>query len=129
MHIDWMMTRKPFVARPDTTVREARHLLRSHRVSHLPVVGAAGDVVGMLSDGDLEVAETRSPPSAAPDLKVGAVMTPGPIVVSADAEVDEALDIMLECGVGALPVVDRAGQVVGIVSYGDVARALGALPA
>jgi CBS domain-containing protein len=121
------MTKKPLTAGPETTVAEARRFLQSHRIRHLPVVDGAGDLLGMLSDRDL----LKSPqlPEGATEVDVTAVMTPHPIVVDVDADLEEALDIMLESGIGALPVLDRDGKLAGIVSYGHLTRALAGLPA
>jgi CBS domain-containing protein len=122
MHINWMMTKNPFVARSGTTVGEARRLVQSHHITHLPVVGEHGDVIGMVSAHDLSEDEPAAP-RYGQDLTVGAVMTAKPVVVDGEAEVDEAMDLMLECGIGALPVVDGRGEIIGIVSHGDVSRA------
>ncbi len=38
---------------PDTTIDDVRSIMRTHRVRHLPVVGAQGELLGMISIGDL----------------------------------------------------------------------------
>jgi CBS domain-containing protein len=47
------MTRKVMCCSPDTTLDEARSIMRNKRIRHLPVVGKNGELVGMISIGDL----------------------------------------------------------------------------
>lgn len=53
-----VMTRKPIVCSPDTTLDEIRRTMRDRRIRHLPVVDEDG-VVGMISIGDANATETR----------------------------------------------------------------------
>jgi len=48
------------------------------------------------------------------------IMTPDPITVSPDMSVTEAAHLMAEKHVGALPVIDDKGVLVGLVSEGDL---------
>jgi CBS domain-containing protein len=118
MHISWIMNRSVFTAAPETTIGEARRSLRSHHIRHLPVLDIGGRLVGIVSDRDLRRARGPS------RLPVSGVMVDRPVVVDADADLEEALDTMLENRVGALPVVRADGEVIGIVSLGDVVRRL-----
>jgi CBS domain-containing protein len=68
-----------------------------------------------------EVAE-RSPDET--DLiTVGELMTPDPIVIDESASVDEAVRMLEENEVSGLPVVDRDGLLLGVVSQTDIVRA------
>lgn len=55
-------------------------------------------------------------------MKVADVMTHRVISVTPEATVDQAARLMLEARIGGLPVVDSRGQLVGIVSDGDLVR-------
>ncbi|MBI1900235.1 MAG: CBS domain-containing protein [Planctomycetia bacterium] len=48
-----VMTRDVICCRPETTVDQARSLMKDRRVRHLPVVTEEGDVAGLVSIGDL----------------------------------------------------------------------------
>jgi CBS domain-containing protein len=50
------------------------------------------------------------------------VMTVRVVTIAPDATVQEAAKLMLERGVSALPVVDKSGKLVGIISEGDLMR-------
>lgn len=56
------MSRVVFTARPDDSIAAAEKLMRTKQVRRLPVVGAAGAVVGMLSIADIARAAPRSDP-------------------------------------------------------------------
>ncbi len=75
--------------------------------------------VGILTDRDIlvEVVAAKVDASA---LTVGAVMTRDLTVVAKDNGVDFALKAMMRAGVRRVPVVDRDGSLVGILSVDDV---------
>ena len=52
-HIADVMTRKVMCCAPDTALDDARTVMRNKHIRHLPVVGKNGELVGMVSIGDL----------------------------------------------------------------------------
>ena len=102
-------------------------------VRHLPVVDAEGRLVGMLSDRDVrrvlgdpfEALWVPSSARRARDLVVEQAMTASPRAVSPRAPLDAVRKLLIDTRFGAVPVLDDASRVVGIVSYIDVLRALG----
>src|SRR3974390_749581 len=125
-----LMTENPMTISPDATVREAARLLYSLDVRHLPVVDEEGALVGMLSDRDLR--GLANPVTLAQkddeDLQVvlggsvATLMSSDVLSVELEDDAAEIVDLMLEYKVGAVPVVDSEGLLVGIVSYMDVLR-------
>lgn len=113
---------------------DAIEALQASEVRHLPVVDREGELVGMLSDRDVgaalrpftEGAEARRDAEKRARLRVSDVMSADVKCVNVDDDVDDLVEAMLEQHVGALPVVDGDGAIVGIVSYVDVLRELGA---
>jgi len=55
-------------------------------------------------------------------MKASDVMTSGVLTIDPDATIQQAVRIMLQHKVSGLPVVDAAGELVGIVSEGDFLR-------
>jgi len=141
--IEDVMTRQVITVRQETTVQEAARLMFTNRVSGLPVVDASGRVVGIVSDGDLIVRQRR--PTVKPwwrlffengerlvreyrkrvGLTVGDVMTSPALVISPVFGIETAAAILDNRKIRRLPVV-RDGQLVGIVSRGDLIKALAA---
>lgn len=128
-----LMTANPTTVTPQTTTAEAWDLMRELDVRHLPVVDGQ-TLVGMLSDrdfGNLDVSRllTAEGADALPrrlTLPVIQIMSTDVVAVEPDTEMDEIIAALLEHKIGALPVVlPGTRQIVGIVSYIDVLRAVG----
>jgi CBS domain-containing protein len=125
-----LMTPNPTTVQDDATVREAIELFHELEVRHLPVVSGSGELTGMLSDRDLrslalpnfEQGEYLSMVQTALESKVVSLMNSNVISVNSESDVSEIVELMLEHKVGAVPVIDTDGQLVGIVSYIDVLR-------
>lgn len=134
LSVSAIMTTEVITAPPTVPVRKALRLLEDLELRHLPVVD--GDaLVGILSDRDLrefrmdaikELVEGGAFESGRSlDTPISEVMSGLVISVDTEESVRAAIDTMLEYGVGAVPVVDRAtGHLEGIVSYVDILRAL-----
>lgn len=141
-----VMTRHPVTARPDMSVREVATLLLQHRISAVPVVDAAGKLVGIVSEGDLvrrgEVirdekqswwleaiaeGERMAPELLAylrsSDRTVRHLMTREVITVEEATPLSEVARLLERQGIKRVPVL-HDGQVVGIVSRADLIRAL-----
>lgn len=124
-----VMTERPCTAQTTTTLYDAMHAMWEQGFRHLPVVDD-GSLVGMLSERDLRgesLSLLDDPANARAWLRqaVAARMVGDVLSVDPETDLSEVIDLLLENHVGALPVVDAVdGEVVGIVSYVDVLRAL-----
>lgn len=117
-----VMTAGPETLGEDETILEAARRLAEANVGALPIVGADGEVKGMLTDRDIAVkvvAQGRDPS----EVKAGALTQGSVVTVSPDDSLDEALERMTAAEVRRLPVVEGE-NLVGVVSQADVARAL-----
>ena len=125
-----LMTEDPKTVSMNATLHRAVWLLQSLDVRHLPVVDEEGTLVGMLSDRDVrglafpEVlgAEYVGRVQTALEARVSSVMSSDVISVDLEADALEIVDLMLDQKIGAVPVVDADGTLVGIVSYMDILR-------
>ena len=110
MKVAEIMTTQVITVAEDTPVPEIASLLRENRISGVPVTGASGGVVGLVSEHDL-LARTGK---AARD-----VMTSSVISVTEDTDVDDVRHLLVERRIRRVPVM--SGQrLAGIVSRGDV---------
>lgn len=112
-----LMTANPKTIATHTRVREAVELLDRLDVRHLPVVDGEGALVGMLSDRDVRAIEFSSA-----NEPVVSVMSSSVVAVEEEDDAEDAVDLMLENKIGAVPVIDGEGVLVGIISYVDVLR-------
>ncbi len=127
-----LMTPDPLTVTPQASIAEVWDLMREVEVRHVPVV-QGGVLVGMLSDRDLarvdmarllkvEGADALRQELATPIVQV---MSSDVISVEPDTEVGDVIALLLDHKIGALPVVEAGTrEVLGIISYVDVLRAL-----
>jgi len=62
-------------------------------------------------------------------LTVRDIMTPNPLTVTAEAEIAEAIALLLKNDFNGLPVVDAGGKLVGILCQSDLIAQQKTLPA
>jgi CBS domain-containing protein len=136
-----LMSREVRTVTPDMPIADAVEMLIGQSYRSLPVVDETHRIVGILTDGDLLArlglpdASVQSALTAAElgreldalrrsGKTVREVMVSPVITTTEDAAIGDAVRIMAAHGIKRVPVVDRSGRVVGIVSRVDVLRAL-----
>jgi acetoin utilization protein AcuB len=126
MLVKQRMTRDPLVVAPDQPLADALRLTRARRIRHLPVV-EEGRLVGIVSDRDVRLAMPS--PLTEPDdervafldrTPVSSVMKRDPVTVGPYDSVEDAAKEMRRRRIGAIPVTDAHGRLVGILSESDV---------
>lgn len=146
MRAHQIMTRSVITIAPDSTILEAANTMLQHHVSGLPVVDAAGKLVGVVSEGDFirrsEIGTQRKrgrwlkfllgAGATASDYvhehgrKVSEVMTIDPVTVAEDATLEQIVTSMETNGVKRLPVM-CGDKLVGIVSRANLLHAVASL--
>ncbi|NJS15975.1 MAG: CBS domain-containing protein [Nostocaceae cyanobacterium CSU_2_110] len=124
-------------------------MLAEKRISGLPVVDDAGQLIGIISETDLmwqqagvtppayimildSVIYLKNPVDYERELHkalgqiVGEVMSKKPITISADKPLREAAKLMRDRKIHQLPVLDDSGQLVGILALNDIIREMAA---
>jgi len=142
-----VMSKPVFSVRRETPLQEAVTLLSSHHISGLPVVDESGALVGELSEKDLMVRESgfdagpyvmfldaviylRNPLEWNRQVHqvlgstVGDVMSAQPHTCAASTSLPQAARLLNDRRIQRLFVVDDQGTVVGVLTRGDVVRAL-----
>ena len=132
-----VMTGDVVAVTPSTGYKAIVEALADHSVSAVPVVDDAGHVLGVVSEADL-LYKTEYPAQAWSPLwerkrvrqargkavadNAGDLMTAPAIAISASQTVAAAARLMDAQAVKRLPVVDRDGRLVGIISRSDILR-------
>jgi len=122
-----LMTNDPLTVTPAETVGKADELMAENNIRQIPVVKGR-ELVGIVTDRDVRAflsdALQGEPEARERALKtaVGNIMTTEPLSVAPDDDLKDALEMLIEQKFGAIPVVDEAEGLVGIVSYVDVLR-------
>ena len=141
-----IMTREVKTVSPETEITQAARLLLSERINGVPVVNKTGELVGILCQSDL-IAQQKSIPIPSlftlldgyiplnllnrmdrevekiMAIKVENAMTPNPITVTSDTDIEKVAGLMVGKNYHTLPVVD-GGKLVGIVGKEDALRTL-----
>jgi acetoin utilization protein AcuB len=130
MKVSKYMTQKLITATPEMTVEQSFLLMRTHRVRHIPVVDAE-KLVGIISDRDLRrprwadhVDDWTAYYQIDDTHTVDDVMTRNPETVRASDPILKAVKIFREQRYGALPVLNKENELVGILSAQDLLGAL-----
>lgn len=144
-----IMTREPIVVTPATPLKEAIQILAERHISGLPVVNEQGVLVGVISESDLMWQETGAEPPPyvmvldsiiylqnphkyeqeihkALGQTVGEVMTSQVTTISPQKSLQEAAHALQQKQIHRLPVLDDTGKLVGIITRGDIIRAMAA---
>ncbi|NES07415.1 MAG: CBS domain-containing protein [Okeania sp. SIO2F4] len=142
-----VMSHNPITAKPEMPLKEAIKILAEQRISGLPVVNDKGKLVGIVSETDLMWQESGVTPPPyimlldsviflenparyekeihkALGETVGEVMTKNPLTTTPEKTLPAAARLMHERNIHRLPVLDNNGEVIGILTRGDIIRAM-----
>jgi CBS domain-containing protein/anti-sigma regulatory factor (Ser/Thr protein kinase) len=117
--VEQAMTKDVITISPHSTMEEFGEMLRGHRISGIPVV-EGGRLVGIASTEDLIITLK----SCQLDTTVGGRMTPDPVTLYADEPLVHAVSKFSRLAYGRFPVINREGDLVGIITPGDIAQAM-----
>jgi IMP dehydrogenase len=105
----------PVTISPDQTIRDAHQLMAKYRISGIPVTKHK-KLVGILTNRDLRF-ETRL------DLKVSQVMKRDKLVTAPEGtSLEKAREILHEHRIEKLPVVNKQGELKGLITIKDIEK-------
>lgn len=125
---EWMSS-TPVTIEFDTPIVDAHQLMKERNIRRLPVL-KNGKLVGIVTIGDIREASPSDATTLSvwemnyllSKLTVGKVMTKNMVTARPEMPVQEAAKLMLEKKVSGLPVVNEAGDLVGIITESDIFR-------
>jgi acetoin utilization protein AcuB len=126
------MTSQVITVGPEADIFEAQQLMADNKIRHLPVVDKNQRLIGIVTDRDIRSAlpfsffkssysEIDKEKFSA--LRVEDIMTKEPVSVYPTYTIQDALLLIQNSKVGALPVVDEDHRLKGIISVRDLLRA------
>ena len=118
MQVSQIMTPDPDTAQRQDTLQAVAAKMDSGDYGAVPVV-EGGRLVGVVTDRDIAVRAVAQ--GLGPDTEVGEVMTPDPVCVGPDSDVEDAAEIMQEEQIRRLFVTDDDDRLVGVIALADVA--------
>ncbi|NEN88837.1 MAG: CBS domain-containing protein [Okeania sp. SIO3H1] len=142
-----VMSNNPISVKPEMPLKEAIKILAEQRISGLPVVNEEGKLVGIISETDLMWQESGVTPPPyimlldsviflenpsryekqihkALGETVGEVMTKDPLTTTPEKSLSAAAKLMHDRDIHRLPVLDENDEVIGIITRGDIIRAM-----
>ena len=117
------MTSDVMTCRDTDNLTDCATMMKEMNVGAIPVLDNNDGLVGIITDRDITVRAVARGVDLSED-QVGDFMTPSPITVEPETNVEDAADLMADNQVRRLPVV-KDGKLVGIVSLGDLAVDVG----
>ncbi len=142
-----IMTPAPVTAKPGDLLPEVAAIMQSKNIGAVPIVSAAGELVGMITEGDftglsrcipftLDLApvifgaraatraELEQIYAKARTLRADQVMSTRLVTIGADEPAGEAIRVLLTKDLKHVPVVETRGgkKLVGIIARHDVLR-------
>jgi IMP dehydrogenase len=110
------MITNPVTCGPDATLADVEELCARYRISGVPVTGADGTLVGIVTNRDIRFESDHR-------RRVAEIMTPMPLVTArVGVSRDEALGLLSGNKVEKLPLVDDAGRLRGLITVKDFTK-------
>lgn len=108
------MISDPVTLSIDSDLQEAVDLMKTYRISGLPVVDKDRTLVGIITNRDVKYQTNLT-------LKVKEVMTKENIITSSpDTDLEKAKAILLKNRVEKLPIVDKQNKLIGLITIKDI---------
>jgi acetoin utilization protein AcuB len=124
------MTRKVITVDQEASIFDAQDLMSDNSIRHLPILDHNRQLIGIVTDRDIRSAlpyrffdKTPGEKEKIAAIKVKDIMTRDPITISPAFTIQDALLLIQNSRVGALPVVDDDYRLKGIISVRDLLRA------
>jgi IMP dehydrogenase len=104
----------PITLLKDATIGDALKLMRDNKIGGIPIIDNGGILVGILTNRDLRFERDES-------RKVSEVMTKENLVTAPEGtDLKKAEAILHKTKIEKLPVVDRSGKLIGLITYRDI---------
>ena len=106
----------PVTIAPEASVGDALGMMSKHHIGGIPVVDAKGALIGIVTNRDLRFQTEKKRP-------VSEVMTRENLITAPKGiSLAEATKILMRSKVEKLPVVDKDGLLVGLITYKDLMK-------
>ncbi|MCA6484986.1 MAG: IMP dehydrogenase [Chitinophagaceae bacterium] len=98
----------------DATIGDALHLMKENKIGGIPVVDKQHQLVGILTNRDLRFEHDRK-------RKIAEVMTRENLITAPEGtDLKKAEKILRQYKIEKLPVVNKQGKLIGLITYRDI---------
>lgn len=105
----------PITISKDHTVGDALALMRDNKIGGIPVVDAEQRLIGIVTNRDLRFQRDMA-------RLIDEVMTKENLVTTHSSDLTHAAEVLLNYKIEKLPVVDKDGKLVGLITYRDITK-------
>lgn len=106
----------PVVINPDATVADALNLMKQNHIGGIPVVDAKGCLLGIVTNRDLRFVDNLKTP-------ISQIMTKENLITTeSGTDLVQATNLLKKYKIEKLPVVDKHGRLVGLITYKDITK-------
>ena len=106
----------PIVINPDATVADALNLMKQNHIGGIPVVDTKGCLIGIVTNRVLRFVDNLKTP-------VKEIMTKENLITTeSGTDLIQATNLLKKHKIEKLPVVDRHGVLVGLITYKDITK-------
>ena len=125
-YVSELMTSPVFTITKDKSVEEVWRRFVEKNVHHMPVVSADGGIIGILSDRDIlkKLIKSDGRIGGVADRWVEDIMSTDVITASPTTDIRRVAKGMLDYHIGAMPIVDEMGSILGIITKSDILYAV-----
>ena len=107
----------PVTIKVGSTVNDALNMMREYHIGGIPVVDCDNNLVGIVTNRDLRFERNLS-------RRIDEVMTKENLITTTQStNLEEAAEILQRHKIEKLPVVDKNGKLIGLVTYKDITKA------
>jgi CBS domain-containing protein len=124
MKVRDLMSAPPHTCQPHSDLSAVTQVMWDRDCGFVPVVDAAGHVVGVITDRDVCVA-TATRRKLPEHISAAQAMATSVHACLPDDSIEDVLALMKQFQVRRVPVIDSAGQLLGVLSMNDIVRAAG----
>jgi IMP dehydrogenase len=109
------MISNPITLRKDAIVKDALKMMRDYSIGGIPIVDENNHLIGIVTNRDLRFERNIKRP-------ITEVMTKEVITAPQHTDFEQAADILQQHRIEKLPVVDKQGRLVGLITYRDIIK-------
>ncbi len=114
-----IISKPPIVARADIGIADASKILIENNINHLPIVDENGQLIGIVTSWDIAKAVAQNKKS------INEIMTTRIISCTVNEPIDVLARMMGRNNISGVPVIDKHGKVVGMITAEDLSKLIG----
>ena len=110
------MITDPVTLHESSILQDALNIMRENKIGGIPIIDSDGRLVGILTNRDLRFQKDAS-------VSVKSIMTKDNIITAKEGvTLDEAESILQENKIEKLPIINKEGKLVGLITYKDISK-------